>query len=218
MSRHLSRLVALALCVGFGAHLVGVPFALAATGSVRGRVIPESGPVPSGCTVRATPLDGGAPTTVAVGSDGTFQMAQLPEGAYKFEVLGPGGTLLGPATKTLVSPMQLQLNLRVKAIPAAATAPPPAALPPAAQPPAKLPPAAQPPAVPTPPAQPPVKPPTQAPQPKPPEAPRASRPARGVSTASNKKKWAVIGAIVGGLGVGLAAGNSGNNNASPSQP
>lgn len=185
MNRRLLRRCAFVVLAGLIPQLSGTPLVLAANGSVRGRITLESGSLPPGATVRATPLDGGGPSILAdVKADLSYAFPQLPEGAYLFEVIGPDGTVLGSGTPTLVPPGALQLNLRVK--PTAPKPPVPEDVPSTTTPGT-----------------------TPAPgraderEPKPP--------------LSTGKKWAVWGSIIGGLGVGLAAGG-GDGNGSPSQP
>ncbi len=234
--RTLSRPVALLILVAFAACLSGVPEALAANGSVRGRISVQGGALPPGTEVHATPAGGKTFLTGTIEPGGTFSMRAVPEGSYLFEVVGPDGTVFG-AVKTRVPPSDLQLNMIawVKPAPVApapgpapAAAPTPAAGPAPAAAPAPVPhEAPAPAAAPTPAAGPAPVPGAQAPpeaarkEPAPKQAP-APRPAKvpsRSSAASSKKKWAVVLAVVGGLGAGAAIGNNNNNNnASPSQP
>ncbi len=102
-----------------GACAAALP-ALAASGSLRGRVAVERGFLPEGSMLRATPLDAGVILTATIGADGTYTLPQVPEGAYVLEVIGPDGALLGGGTRTLVSPMALQVNLKLREVAARA--------------------------------------------------------------------------------------------------
>jgi hypothetical protein len=172
---------------------------LAANGSVRGRLAIEGGSAPPGAIVRATPLDGGQPVTTALNADNTYEFPALKEGAYLFEVIGSEGRPLGAGTRTLVPPGVLQLNLKVRMQPAAA---PPVMTRPVAPPkPAPVEPAAPAPSAPrvaAPPAEPPPG--TEVAE----AADQSGQPSTGMS---KKKKWAVIGVIIGSLGVGAAVGH-----------
>ena len=193
MTRGLHRRIALWMLLGLLLQLPGVLQLLAANGSVRGRLTVEGGTPPPGAVVRATPLDGGPASTAALGADLGYQFPQLKEGAYLFELVSPDGRPLGAGTRTLVPPGILQLNLRVKMQPAPAPPPPTQAI-------------APPPAVPAEPTAPPAAP-AQAVPP-----PVQTVPASQKPPSMNKKKWAIMGTILGSLGVGLAVGNNSNNN------
>src|SRR6266849_8492857 len=187
--RTLSRPVALLILVAFAACLSGVPEALAANGSVRGRISVQGGALPPGTEVHATPAGGKTFLTGTIEPGGTFAMRAVPEGSYLFEVVGPDGTVFG-AVKTRVPPSDLQLNM-IAWVKPAAVAPAPAAAPTPAAGPAPVPGAQAPPeAARKEPA------PKQAPAPRPAKVPSRS------SAASSKKKWAVVLAVVGGLGAG----------------
>ncbi len=198
MNRHVARLTAIALCFMLALNLVGVSQALAANGSVQGRVTVDSGTLPKGSVVRATPLSGGgAPVRAPIGPDGSYAIAQLPEGAYQFEVVGPDGAILGPARKTLVSPKAIQLNLTARGV---APAPPAPAAPAPAKP------------------APPPSPPPVSPRPEP--APGGKDKFKGSpapSKVTNTKKWGIVAAIVGAAAIGVAA-SGGDGDGSPSQP
>jgi hypothetical protein len=194
MSRHGCRTTALVLCFMLASNLLGVSQAFAANGSVQGRVTVASGSLPPGSTVRATPLSGGgAPATAPIGADGSFAIAQLPEGAYQFEVVGPDGAILGPARKTLVSPKAIQLNLTARGVAPAAPAPAPT---PAAPAPSR---------------------PAPAPEP----ASGGEDKFKGYpapSKVTSGKKWGIIAAVVGAAAIGVAAGGGNDNQGSPSEP
>lgn len=125
MSLRFTRLIALIALLGTGFYVCGVPLALAAAGSVRGRVtVPGGGTLPPGSIVRATPRGGGATfSSDPIKADGTYQIPQLPQGAYVFEIVGPDGRVLGSAT-TMVAPMPVTVNL-VASVPSAGPAPTP---------------------------------------------------------------------------------------------
>ena len=177
MKRASSGLVALWILFSLILELCGGTVVWAADGAVRGRIVVEGGTLPQGSLVKATPLDGGAPSVTPVAPDGTYQFPRLAEGAYLFEVTDPGGAVLGTGTRTLVPPGALQLNLRANV---------------------------QPVAVPTPPSD------------VPPEPPKPPRPPKDATWSA--KKWSVVGIIVGGLAVGVAAGNDDGSSGSPSTP
>jgi hypothetical protein len=126
MTRIPTRVLVAALLGVILLHPAFAGLALAASGTVQGRVNPMGGPLPPGTIVRATPLGGGAPLAAPVAADGTYVIRQIPEGAYQFDVIGPDGTQLGTA-KTLVTPAPLQLNLVARV--AAPPPPPPPAVP-----------------------------------------------------------------------------------------
>jgi hypothetical protein len=118
MTRVPTRALAAALLGVFLLHPALAGLALAANGSVQGRVNAVGGPLPPGTIVRATPLGGGAALASPVAADGTYVIRQIPEGAYQFDVIAPDGSQLGTA-KTLVTPAPLQLNLMAKIAPPA---------------------------------------------------------------------------------------------------
>jgi len=204
MIRGARRRTALWLSVFFLFQSAGALQLLAANGSVRGRLTIEGGSPPPGALIRATPLDGGAPATSPLATDLSYQFPALKEGAYLFEIIDASGHALAPGVKTLVPPGVLQLNLRVKL-----QAAPPVSTPESSP---------QEPVPARPGTPPPVKPPAP-PAPGTATGAPAEKPARTGGGASRKTRWTVVGVVLGGLGVGLAAGNNGNDNSgSPSQP
>jgi hypothetical protein len=113
MNPNRTRSIALVVLASFVLCLSGVRQVLAAGGSVRGRVTTEGGALPPGSLVRATPLDGEASLEAPIASDGAYSIPQIPEGAYRFEVVGPGGEVLGTA-RVLMTPSLLELALRAE--------------------------------------------------------------------------------------------------------
>ncbi len=199
MKRASSRLVVLWMLIALIFQLSGGTFVWAASGTVRGRIAVEGGTLPEGSQVRATPLDGGAARLVPVAQDGTYQFAQLSEGAYTFEVVGPDGAPLGSGTTTLVPPSALQLNLRARLQPVPGTTAATAGTPAVTGTTGKSGTAGK-------------------------TGTTGTTTTASTTTPSpgwsSGKKWGLVGIIVGSAAVGLAAAGGGNNDneASPSTP
>lgn len=78
-----------------------LPPAHAATGSVVGVVGARNCAIDPTWQVRVTPAKGGTPTLLPV-HDGVFEVPDLPEGPYKFEILDARGNPLAEAVTRLV--------------------------------------------------------------------------------------------------------------------
>ncbi|MFQ5890809.1 MAG: carboxypeptidase regulatory-like domain-containing protein [Gemmatimonadota bacterium] len=193
MSQHTSRLVASLCLLGLVFNLTGVPLASAADGSVFGRVRAESGQLPPGSLVRATPRDGGPAITVPIRADGTYEIPGLPEGAYRLEVLGPKSDALAPGLPVLVETFGTPIDLSVAM---AAVPPPGTGEQPSANPRAEKEQGAE--------------------AEEPGEEGEADDGNPGISSKT-KKAWLIVIASVVGLGIGIAAADD-DEEGSPSLP
>ena len=124
MSQRPSRPLVVLVLLGIAINLSGVSLALAADGSVAGTVSADGGPMPAGTVVKATPLTGGSPYTATIGADGAYEIPQLPEGPYKFELVGPDGAVLASGVNRLLRAALNQVNLTVMIIPVETTTTP----------------------------------------------------------------------------------------------
>jgi len=102
--------------------------ALAATGTVHGRLISEGVVIPPGSIVRVIPEGGGTPIDVAIATDNSFLLSQISEGTYSVEVIDPKGRILGTA-RAVIPAKASALDVTVYGHPTGASAyigPPPA--------------------------------------------------------------------------------------------
>lgn len=107
------RFVTVVVLLCIAAQHLGFEQALAADGSVHGSARTDGAQLPAGATVRATPVTGGPTYSATIGADGKYEFPKLPEGPYVFEVVDPGGKVIGPSHKTVVPPRSIQLDLFV---------------------------------------------------------------------------------------------------------
>ena len=114
MNRAGSRTLAVSLSIAVALQALLVPGALAANGTVTGRLLVQGVTVPPGSVVRATPAEGGPAVTSALSPDLAYSFASLSEGSYLFEVVDKGGHVVGTGIRTHVPAGQVQLDLVVK--------------------------------------------------------------------------------------------------------